>query len=67
MARRRGAVAVVVGPVDQLAVAVVVANSRAFDPRATVALAPGQTPEQWWQVNEQAPIYTPADLTLIHI
>jgi len=37
------------------------AQSRAFDPRATVNLAPAETPEHWWQVNEQAPIYTPVD------
>ena len=40
------------------------ANSRAFDPRATVDLAPSQTPESWWQANEQAPIYTHADYAI---
>jgi hypothetical protein len=33
------------------------AQSRAFDPRTVVALATGQTPEDFWQKAEQAPIY----------
>jgi hypothetical protein len=33
------------------------AQSRAFDPRTVVALATGQTPEDFWQRAEQAPIY----------
>jgi hypothetical protein len=35
------------------------AQSRAFDPRTVVALAPGQTPENFWNQAEQAPSYTP--------
>lgn len=35
------------------------AQSRAFDPRTVVALAPSQTPEDFWNLAEQAPIYTP--------
>lgn len=42
----------------------VVARSRAFDPRATVSLAPGQSPEDWWQAHEQAPLYTPVDYSI---
>lgn len=34
----------------------VAAFSRTFDPRTTVALAPGQTPEAFW-TQDQAPIY----------
>jgi hypothetical protein len=35
----------------------VYAGSRAFDPRTVVALAPAQTPENFWNLAEQAPIY----------
>ena len=35
------------------------AQSRAFDPRTVVQLAPGETPENFWNQAEQAPIYTP--------
>jgi hypothetical protein len=35
----------------------VVARSRTFDPRTTVALAPSQSPENFWNLAEQAPIY----------